>query len=202
MPVGFGRVKSKGRPLSVMAHLKRSIIEVKAGTNCLAHDLIIAIARLTNDPNYKAYLQGPRILPEVQHLLQTTGIDLQNGGGINEIQRFQDHFTEYRIVVYGGLDCNDVIFDRQINSEKRMNLLYDDANKHYHVNAKLTHKCRETCNNCISIPPCVYTHVRIPCESCNRTFSSQSYFDKHKSNKLRGRTVCEQKKTVQISAVC
>jgi len=100
MPVGFGRVKSKGRPLSVMAHLKRSIIEVKAGTNCLAHDLIIAIARLTNDPNYKAYLQGPRILPEVQHLLQTTGIDLQNGGGINEIQRFQDHFTEYRIVVY------------------------------------------------------------------------------------------------------
>jgi hypothetical protein len=30
MPVGFGRVKSKGRPLSVMAHLKRSIVEVKA----------------------------------------------------------------------------------------------------------------------------------------------------------------------------
>ena len=31
MPVGFGRgVKTKGRPISVMAHLKRSIIEVKA----------------------------------------------------------------------------------------------------------------------------------------------------------------------------
>jgi hypothetical protein len=43
MPIGFG-VKSKGRPLSVMAHLKRSIIEVKAETICLAHALIIAIA--------------------------------------------------------------------------------------------------------------------------------------------------------------
>jgi hypothetical protein len=29
MPIGFGRVKTMGRPISVMAHLKRSIIEVK-----------------------------------------------------------------------------------------------------------------------------------------------------------------------------
>jgi hypothetical protein len=32
MPAGFGGVKKKGRPLGVMAHLKRSIIEVKAET--------------------------------------------------------------------------------------------------------------------------------------------------------------------------
>jgi hypothetical protein len=50
MPVGFGRVKTKGRPLSAMAHLKRSIIEVKAEQNCLAHALVIAIAKLNNDP--------------------------------------------------------------------------------------------------------------------------------------------------------
>ena len=30
MPVGHGRVKTKGRQFAVMAHLKRSIIEVKA----------------------------------------------------------------------------------------------------------------------------------------------------------------------------
>jgi hypothetical protein len=50
MPVGFGRVKTKGRQLSVMAHLKRSIIEVKAEENCLAHALIIAVARLMTIP--------------------------------------------------------------------------------------------------------------------------------------------------------
>jgi len=82
MSVGFGKpLKSKGRPLSVMAHVKHSIIEVKAETDCLAHALIIAIARLTKDPNYKAYTQGRKIRPEVQHLLQTTGINLDNGGG-------------------------------------------------------------------------------------------------------------------------
>jgi phosphoribosylformimino-5-aminoimidazole carboxamide ribonucleotide (ProFAR) isomerase len=111
MPVGFGRVKSKGRPLSVMAHLKRSVIEGKAETNCLAHALIIATARITNDPDYNSYRNGRRILPVVKHLLETTGIDLQHGGGINEVQQFQDHFTGYRIVVFGGLDCEDVIFD-------------------------------------------------------------------------------------------
>ena len=37
MPAGFGRValKSRGRPLSVMVHLKSSIVEVKAEEKCL-----------------------------------------------------------------------------------------------------------------------------------------------------------------------
>ena len=44
MPVGYGRgIKSKGRPLTVMAHLKRSVVGQKAKENCLAHAIIIAI---------------------------------------------------------------------------------------------------------------------------------------------------------------
>jgi hypothetical protein len=37
MPAGFGRVSANtnGRPLSIMAHIKKSIIEVKAETNFL-----------------------------------------------------------------------------------------------------------------------------------------------------------------------
>jgi hypothetical protein len=53
MPVGFGKVQmSKGRPLSMMAHIKRSIVEVNAEENCLAHALVIAVARVMNDSNY------------------------------------------------------------------------------------------------------------------------------------------------------
>jgi len=82
MPVGFGYgIKTKGRPLSVMAHLKESIVEVKAEENCLAHALIIAIARVENDANYKAYRQGRKIRPVVHTLLQKTGIDLTSVGG-------------------------------------------------------------------------------------------------------------------------
>jgi len=50
------------------------------------------------------------ILPVVQNLLETTGIDLQNGGGVPENRRFQDHYTEYKIGVYSGLYCEDIIF--------------------------------------------------------------------------------------------
>ena len=131
IPVGFVKaVKSKGRPLSVMAHVKYSIINVKAETISLADALIIAIARLKKDPNYNTYRQGYKILPEVQQLLQTTKIDLQNGGGIPEIQRFQEHFSEYKTVVYGGLNCEDIIFEGNVTSEKRVNLLYDDVTRH------------------------------------------------------------------------
>jgi len=76
-----------------MAHVKHSIIEVKTEADCLAHALIIAIARLTKDPNNKAYRQGWKIRPVVQQLLQSTGNNLQNGGGIPKIRQFQDHFS-------------------------------------------------------------------------------------------------------------
>ena len=80
MPIGHGRIATKGRPLEAMSHLKRSIVEVKARENCLAHVLIISFAKLTNNPNYKAYIQGRMICPVVDHLLATTRIDLTNRG--------------------------------------------------------------------------------------------------------------------------
>jgi hypothetical protein len=108
MPSGSGikALKFKGRPLSNLIHLKRSIVRVKAEKNCLAHALIIAIARITGDPNYKSYSNGYKLGPVVQQLLETTGISLEGGGGIPELTRFQDHFKEYRIVVYSGLNCD------------------------------------------------------------------------------------------------
>ena len=115
--------------------------------------------------------------------MQTTGIDLQNVRGVHEIQRFQDHFSEYKIVVCGELDCTGIIFEGQVISEQRVNLLYGDVTRHFHVIAYLTgamvkrydcegcnkssrsgatHKCRETCTDCMSIGPCIFTTF----ESC------------------------------------
>jgi hypothetical protein len=215
MPVGFGGVKTKGRQLSVMAHLKNSIIEVKAEKNCLAHALIIAVARLTNDPDYIAYRKGRKNHPVVDRLLKVTGIDLTQGGGYPELIRFQEHYKDYRIVVYDGLDCDSIMYDGLIETANRINLVYDRETRHYHVIANLTgamakkyvcngcnkacrrditHTCERKCSDCNSIPPCITTYVRIPCDACNRTFRSQACYDKHKTNELRGKPVCEQKR--------
>jgi hypothetical protein len=83
---------------------EKSIVEVKSENNCLAHALIIDKA-----PEYDAYRKRRKIRPGVQNLLQTTGIDLRKGGGIPELEKFEEYFKEYRIVVYGGLNCGDNI---------------------------------------------------------------------------------------------
>ena len=89
IPVGSGRgIKTMGRQLSVMAHIKKSIVEVKTDSNCLA------IARVENDSNYKSYRDGWKIRPVVRNLLVRTGIDLTNGVSLPELVKFQDHFRE------------------------------------------------------------------------------------------------------------
>jgi hypothetical protein len=102
MPIGNGGggIAAKGRPLANMAQLKRRIVEGKAENNCPAHALVIEIANLTNDPDYKAFRQGRKIHAVVDILLATTGIDMTNGGGISELMKFQKHFKDYRIVVF------------------------------------------------------------------------------------------------------
>ncbi len=54
---------------------EKSIIDMKPETKRLALSLIIAISKLTIDPNYNSY-RGCKIRVIVQRLLETTGIDL------------------------------------------------------------------------------------------------------------------------------
>jgi hypothetical protein len=73
MPIGNSEeIAAKGRSLANTAHLKKSIVEVKAKENSPDHALVIAIAKLTNDQNYKAYRQGRKIRPIVDNLHATT----------------------------------------------------------------------------------------------------------------------------------
>jgi hypothetical protein len=104
-----------------------------------------------------------------------------------------------------------------VESEKRINLY--DITRHYHViNSKtgalsrrhkckgcnkgcvcvVTHRCQVTCSDCMSVPPCPYDDVRIPCVSCNRQFRSRACFDRHKKNKIGKKTVCEKKRNCAI----
>jgi hypothetical protein len=95
MPAGSGGgIKKKNRLLGVMAPLKKSIITVKAETNCLAHALIIAVATITKYSYYKAYMHGRKIHNVVDNLLAKAGINLENWGGIPELERFQDYFGQ------------------------------------------------------------------------------------------------------------
>ena len=124
---------------------------------------------MKNDPKYISYRKGRKtILPVVQSLLETTGIDLQKGGVVPEIRRFQDHYTEYKIFVYRSLNCDDIIFEGQVTSEKRVNLLYDEDNLHYHVITILTGAMSK----------------RYICEACNQSSRSGVTQESRKTHRL------------------
>ena len=69
MPVGFRSLKTRGRPLDTLANFEKSIVKLKAETNCLAHALVIEIANIKEDPKYKSYRERRKIGSVVQRLL-------------------------------------------------------------------------------------------------------------------------------------
>jgi hypothetical protein len=54
------------------------------------------------------------------------------------LERFQEYFDQYKIVVYTGLNCDSIMYERQVETSDRFNLLFDDTTRHYHVIGSLT----------------------------------------------------------------
>jgi hypothetical protein len=55
-------------------------VVVKAPVSSLAHALVIAIARLSNDQKYTSYKNGYGLRKPVEDLLKASGVDLSNVG--------------------------------------------------------------------------------------------------------------------------
>jgi len=94
MPAGNGRVKTKGRSLGVMSAIKRSIVVVKVTLFCLAHALIIAMARVNGDSKYASYRHSRSLKKPVEDLLEASGVDLTNGTGLEELRQFQEYLSD------------------------------------------------------------------------------------------------------------
>jgi hypothetical protein len=91
----------------------------------LAHALIIAIARVNNDPKYASYKDGYGLRQPVKVLLKASGVDLSNGGGLEELQQFQQYLSDYKIIVFDRLHPDRVIFSGNSLLDKKLYLLYD-----------------------------------------------------------------------------
>jgi hypothetical protein len=181
MPVGNGRMaeKTKGRSLDVLSAIMRSIVAVKAAFLCLAHALVIAIANVNSDPKYKSYRNGRCLNKPVEDLLKASGFDLSNGGGLEELQQFQEYLSNYKIVVFDGLSHDRLIFSGNSLSTKKLYLLYDSNSGHYNVITNIkaamanrpkfdgcdtlydyTHKCDIFCFLCNATPPCAKNQTK------------------------------------------
>jgi hypothetical protein len=102
--------KTKGRSFGVLSAAKKNVVLVKADFLCLAHAIIIAMARVNGNPKYESYRDVYQLGKPVEELLKASGVALSNGGDLEELQQFEEHLSEYRIIVYDGLSPDRLIF--------------------------------------------------------------------------------------------
>jgi hypothetical protein len=133
MPAGNGGAKTKGLSIDVLNALKKCIVVVKAAVLCLTHAIIIAIARVNNDPKYASYRHGYDLKKHVEDPLKPYGVDLSNGWGIEELRQFQQYLSDYKIIEFDGLHPDRVMFSENSLSDKKLYLLYDRDSGHYNV---------------------------------------------------------------------
>ena len=129
--------------------------------------------------------------------------------------RFQENFRQYKIVVYCGLSCEDIMFEGQVDSPKRLNILYDEVERHYHVIVNLTGAmakkyvckgCSKACKRDVvqsatrrvaiawSVRRAHSRRFESPCDDCHRHFRNAACFANHKLRTSNGKPVCERKR--------
>ena len=58
-----------------------------------------------------------------ENLLNASGVDLSNGGGFEELEQFQEYLSDYKNVVFDGLNPDKVMFSGNSLSDKKLYLL-------------------------------------------------------------------------------
>ena len=84
-------------------------------------------------PKVVSYRKGYGLDKPVEYLLKASGVNLRNGGGLEELRQFQEYLSDYKIVVFVGLSPDRLILRGNSPSVKKLYLLYDADFGHYNV---------------------------------------------------------------------
>ena len=216
-PEGRGKSKVKHTTLNIREYLKKkgSVITINNTDNlCLARALSVGVARIEKDPKYD------QIRKSGGHIQLQRALDLHQAAnvplgpcGMDEVKLFQQHLTNYQIIVVSGDHNNSIIYPPQpsgTDEKPSISLYYH--NNHFDVITTLPgflnksyfcHRCHKSydstadhvcpimCGSCRGFG-CVFEGDGILCNECDRMFKSQSCYDHHKGPiNSGGRSVCE-----------
>ena len=201
---------SKRSEINLEKHLiqKRSIVRIQNNDDlCLARALIVAKARIDDDPQYKYIADNRKPMQGrlAQELHQNVAVAL-GPCGLDEVKQFQTYLTNYQINIVSKDHQNAHIYSGP-DQEKRIYLYLH--NNHYDVITKMPgflarkmychfckkaydhgedHLCSSICK-CCRFPDCPVGSW-IHCNDCNRYFKSQTCFDRHKEFTGNAKPIC------------
>ncbi|KAG8235182.1 hypothetical protein J437_LFUL015488 [Ladona fulva] len=220
MPVGRGRGRFT-RPnilnFNDFCRKKRSIITVNNNDNlCLARSIVVAMSLRSGDDDDAA---KKRVQCDTG-LVQTTranalcvkhGVDLTNGGGLEEIKKFQRGLKDWKITVFTDRKGREVLFEGPDGDEnKRIDLIYEA--EHFNVIKSLTgafsctyycdsckkpyntrgdHVCENACKRCGAASACKSFNV-IHCNRCGRDFLGPRCLENHLKMRGNSASLCDE----------
>ena len=216
-PQGSGKSRVKRDIVNIREYLKKkeSVIIINNKDDfCLARALAVGIAKIEKDPRYKqirdsrCYIQLDRALD----LHQAANVPLRPCG-LNEVNLFQQHLTNYQIIVVSGDHNNTIIyppkppdtdekptislyyhnnhFDTITSLPGFLNRRYFCHRCHKFYDSTTDHMCPDMCRSCRQFG-CVLQGDGIVCNECDRLFKNQLCYDHHKEPiNGGGRSVCE-----------
>ena len=216
MPQGSGKLKRTTFDVREYLKKKKSVIPINNKDDfCLARALAVSIARIEKDPKYDQIKNSTRHiqLEKALDLHQAANVPLQPCG-LNEVKLFQQHLTNYQIIVVSEDHNNSIIYPPKppVNPDPEKSIyLYFHAN-HFDVITSLPaflnrnnfcHKCQKCydhttdhfcanmCRSCRGFG-CKFEGDGIMCNECDRVFKNQACYDNHKEPiNGGGRSVCE-----------
>ena len=219
IPQGSGKSRLKRTTYDLREYLKgkQSVISINnKDDTCLARALVVAIARIEKDPQYKHITNSSRPLQRARAVDLHEAANVPLGPcGLKEVDLFQQHLTNYQILVVSGDQNNAIIYPTKPptnpNPEKSIYLYYQAS--HFDVITKLPgflnthyfchychkgydhttdHLCDGMCKSCRGFG-CTLENNGIICKECDRLFKNQECYDHHKQEPINGggRTVCQ-----------
>ena len=227
MPQGSGN-RSRRTTYDLREYLKKkqSVICINNNDNyCLARALAVSIARIEKDPRYKQIVDSKRHIQFERALAlhQAAHVPFGIPCGLKEVDLFQQHLTQYQIIVVSGEQNNTIIYPPKPpanpNPEKSIYLYYQT--NHFDVITTLPgflntsyfchqchkgydhttdHLCDGMCKSCRGVG-CTIENNGIICKECDRFFYNQVCYDRHKQEPVNGggRTMCQ---TVRKCPTC
>ena len=215
-PAGSGRKKRTTYNIDDYLSEKNSVVRIKNKDDlCLARALVVARAKKDNDPRYHHIKNSDRPLQREKAFDLHEAANVPLGPcGLNEVALFQQHLSDYQIVIISGDHNNSVIYAPQSSgTDEKPHLTLYLHNNHFDVITTVPgflgrvyfcfrcykaydhttdHLCTNMCRACRGFG-CEWQNDGIVCRECKRLFKSQSCYDRHKTEPINGggRTVCQ-----------